>query len=153
MKHTILSIFLFIHCLGFGQNILVNGNFETGTLDNWGGYTNQVLIDDITNSFCGNNNNGDSSTFQVFTVVPETVYHVSFDYRWVSGTAAYNMTAKVKNGASGGSDLGAFVLNTTPDTWELYDIKKDPNEKNNLYGINEKKFNELQKHYFQFIKK
>lgn len=117
MKNCILLVLVLISCSFYGQNVIANGNFGTGSLSPWGGYANQVLTDDITNSLCGNDNNGDSSTFQVFSVTEGETYDVAFDYRWVSGSGTYNMTVRVKDGTTGGSNLGTLVLNTTPDTW------------------------------------
>ena len=121
MKKNTCVFLMFFSLVSFGQNLITNGNFEatsTGAMPSpWSGYANQVLIDDITNSQCGNNNNGDSSTFQVFNVTPNTTYNVAFNYRWVSGTGNYNMTVRIKDGATGGNDLQTLVLNTTPDTW------------------------------------
>ncbi|GGK12184.1 hypothetical protein GCM10007962_03110 [Yeosuana aromativorans] len=117
MKKHILLILVIMSCSIYGQNIIVNGNFGTGSLSPWSGYANQVLTDDITNSLCGNDNNGDSSTFQVFSVTEGVTYDVAFDYRWVSGSGTYNMNVVVKDGATGGSNLGLLTLNTTPDFW------------------------------------
>ena len=67
MKQFIfLSIALLSQIL-ISQNLIQNGNFEDGK-NNWSGYNNQVLLDDISNSFVGNVNNGDGFFFQVFTI-------------------------------------------------------------------------------------
>jgi len=34
------------------------------------------------------------------------------------------------------TDKWKLIHNKTPDTWELYDLVKDPNETNNIYGHN-----------------
>ena len=116
MKKITLLFTLLTVSLSFGQNLIVNGDFETGDVAPWGGFKNQVVTDDITSSLAGNINNGDGSLTQTFTVTPDAMYNVSFDYRWVlAGGAA--MTVLVKDGATGGSDLGTFTLNTTVDTW------------------------------------
>jgi len=123
MKKSIFLIGLLYSCLNFGQNLIVNGNWEaSGTMSGvpapWTSMNpTQVIVDDLTNSKCGNINNGNGTIYQVFNVTPNETYNVVFDYRWVSGTGNYNMTTRVKDGASAGSDLGTLVLNTTPDAW------------------------------------
>ena len=123
MKKGILLVWIINSCLSFSQNIIVNGNWEaTGTMSGvpapWMSINpTQVLVDDLTTSTCGNINNGNGTIYQVFNVTPNETYNVVFDYRWVSGTGTYNMTARVKDVSSGGSDLGTLVLNNTPDTW------------------------------------
>ena len=123
MKNGILIIWILYSCFCFGQNLMVNGNWEsTGTMSGvpvpWiSENLTQVLVDDLTNSRCGNINNGFGSIYQVFDVIPEVTYNVVFDYRWVSGTGTYNMTARVKDGATAGNDLATLVLNTIPDAW------------------------------------
>lgn len=123
MKPYILLAIVLTSTFIYGQNIIVNGNWEaTGTMAGvpapWMSENlTQILVDDLTNSTCGNINNGFGSIYQVFDVVPEKTYNVAFDYRWVSGSGTYNMTARVKDGATGGNDLEILVLNTTPDAW------------------------------------
>ncbi|MDG1730696.1 MAG: family 16 glycosylhydrolase [Algibacter sp.] len=116
MKENILIIALLISYLSLGQNLITNGNFETGDLSPWTGFKNQVVIDDLTNSRSGNINNGDGSLVQTFTVTPGETYNVVFNYRWVAAGGT-NMTARVLEGVSGGSELGSFVLSTIVDVW------------------------------------
>jgi beta-glucanase (GH16 family) len=118
IKKYVLLVALCFPIIGFAQNLITNGNFETGNTSSWGGFNNQVLTDDMTNSSVGNVNNGEGSLLQVFTVIPGATYDVTFDYKWVSGSGNYNMTARVKEDASGGSDLGTLVLNSTPNVWQ-----------------------------------
>lgn len=117
IKAILRVIFVLFTFVVYGQNVLVNGNFQTGSVAPWDGFKNQVVTDNITNSLCGNVDNGDGSLFQVFSVTSGDTYNVVFDYRWVSGTGNYNMTVRVKDGASGGSDLEVFQLDNTPDSW------------------------------------
>ena len=121
MKKITLLIVLLTTAFSFGQNLLTNGDFEsteTGSMPApWAGYANQVVVDAISGSQAGNNNNGDSSTLQVFTVTPGETYNATFDYRWVSGSGGYALTANIKDGATGGSSLGTFICSTTPDVW------------------------------------
>jgi len=79
-----LIIVIFAQAI-FSQNLITNGNFENGK-NNWNGYNNQVLNDDLINSNVGNINNGEGSLLQVFVMESGKTYNVAFDYRWVSGT-------------------------------------------------------------------
>jgi hypothetical protein len=115
-----ITIAIFAHSL-FSQNVISNGNFEDGK-NNWNGYNNQVLFDDIANSNVGNVNNGEGSLFQVFRMTPGTTYNAAFDYRWVSGTGNYNMTVRIKTGATAGDDLADINLNSTPNVWHTATI-------------------------------
>lgn len=116
MKKITFLLVLLTTTLSFGQNLLTNGDFETGSVDPWTGYKNQVVTDDLSSSLSGNINNGDGSLIQTFTVVPGEKYDVAFSYRWVLAGGA-DMTVRVKDGSSGGSDLGTYVLSTVVDTW------------------------------------
>jgi len=45
-----------------------------------------------------------------------------------------------------------LIYNDTPQTWEFYDLKNDPNELNNLYNENSEEVKFLKErlvHYFQ----
>lgn len=123
MKKLFLILLLFFNSvISFSQNLIVNGDFENTAVGPvqlpWDGYNNQILIDDILTTKVGNVNNNAGSLFQVVNVTSGTTYHLTFDYRWVSGATNYNMTVNVKDGATGGSNIGSgFVLNTTPDVW------------------------------------
>jgi hypothetical protein len=99
------------------QNLISNGNFETGDRTGWDGFNNQVLIDNLTNSKVGNVNNGEGSLLEILSVSPGETYKVTFNYRWVSGNGDYAMTVRVKEGSAAGDDLGALVLEATPDVW------------------------------------
>lgn len=117
MKKYILLIAIFVSVLSFGQNLISNGNFESNK-ENWSGFNNQVLKDDITNSFIGNVNNAEGSLLQVFSLTAGKTYNIAFNYRWVSGSGNYNMTVRIKSGASGGVDLNTLVLDTNPNVWK-----------------------------------
>jgi beta-glucanase (GH16 family) len=115
------TISLFCIMIGAGssaisQNLLSNGNFESGNISPWQGFKNQVLTDDITNSSVGNIDNGDGSLYQVFNVTPNQTYHVAFDYRWVNAGLS-NMTVRIKDGTSGGNNIASFTLNQTVNQW------------------------------------
>lgn len=124
-KYLLPVIFLAGVVVSSAQNLVVNGNFETGMLAPWGGFNNQVLTDDMTSSFVGNANNAEASLFQEFDVMPGLTYKVVFQYRWVSGATSYNCIVRVKDAANlppnmtliGGTTADGFKLNETPDTW------------------------------------
>ena len=121
MKNTFLIVLLAINsALIFSQNLIENGNFESTAVGSvhlpWDGYNNQILKDDILTTKAGNINNNAGSLFQVINVTSGTIYHLTFDYRWVYGATNYNMVVNVKDGAIGGSNIGTgLVLNTTPN--------------------------------------
>tara|TARA_B110000902_G_scaffold175613_1_gene199341 strand:+ start:1484 stop:3022 length:1539 start_codon:yes stop_codon:yes gene_type:complete len=121
MKKYILLFAIGVTGISFGQNLISNGNFEDGK-NYWNGYNNQVLFDDLANSKVGNVNNGEGSLFQVFSMAPATTYKVAFDYRWVLGTGNYNMTVRIKTGATAGDDLADITLNSTPNVWHTATI-------------------------------
>ena len=116
MKNTIILLLALFCIKSYAQNQISNGNFQTGNLNSWQGFNNQVLTDDITSSFVGNINNGEGSLFQTLTLESGQNYTVAFNYRWVSGSNGYamNVWAKDENGASVFGDL---TLNTNPDEW------------------------------------
>ena len=116
--HITYVLFFMFMSLNFvnAQNIVQNGDFETGDLTNWIGFNNQVVTDNLTSSFVGNANNGGASLRQDVPIAGSTDYTLTFDYRWVSGSGNYNMTVRAK-ADSNGNDLGTLVLSTTPDQW------------------------------------
>jgi beta-glucanase (GH16 family) len=116
MKKYILLVAICVSGISFGQNLISNGNFEANK-DDWDGFNNQVLKDDITNSYVGNINNGESSLFQVFSAEAGKTYKVAFNYRWVSGNGNYNINVIVKSGETDGTDLQTLTLNSIPNTW------------------------------------
>lgn len=116
MKKVLLCLSLIIMFAGYGQNAVSNGNFQTGTLESWLGFNNQVLTDNITTSLVGNVNNGEGSLYQTLTLEPNQTYTVAFSYRWVSGTSGFDMTVRAKDENSA-AVFGSFTLNTIPDEW------------------------------------
>lgn len=129
-KITFLLAFLTIGFnFNYGQNLIVNGDFETGdvgsAVPSWGGFKNRIANDDIiTPDLVGQVENGDGSLFQEISVTPGETYNVAFDYRWVTTAAANsNMTMRIKDAnnlpfnltLSTGND--GFVLNTAVDQW------------------------------------
>lgn len=129
-KITCLLAFLTIGFnFSFSQNLIVNGDFETGEIGSpvpsWGGFKNRIANDDIINpDKVGQIENGDGSLFHEFAVTPGETYNVSFDYRWVTSAAANsNLTIRIKNAQDLPPNLlftngeNGFVLNTTVDQW------------------------------------
>ncbi len=117
MKNSLSILFICLGFLGYGQNVIVNGNFQTGAKDPWQGFNNQVLNDDLTNSLVGNVNNGEGSLYQTLNLEPGQTYTVAFDYRWVSGSGGYAMNVRAKDENSA-TEFGNLVLDDTPDVWK-----------------------------------
>ena len=129
MKKITLLFTLLTISVGFGQELIVNGDFETGTIGDpvpsWNGFKNRIVNDDLTSSNSGQVENGDGSLYQTVTVTPGQTYDVSFDYRWVDSAAANSdMTVRAKDDlAAGRPNLdftdasNGLTLNTTIDTW------------------------------------
>ena len=115
-KLIIVFILLFTTSFGYTQNIILNGNFQTGNLNSWLGYNNQVLTDDLTNSIVGNINNGEGSLYQTHDLESGETYIVAFNYRWVSGSGDYTMNVRAKDENSS-NIFGSIVLDNTPDIW------------------------------------
>lgn len=116
---TMLAICFGIFAVN-AQNLITNGDFETGELDPWAGFNNQVTTDDMTNSEVGNVNNGEGSLFQLVDVNPGETYTLDFDYRWVGADVGnYTMIFRIRDEDTGGADgvLEAITLNDTPDEW------------------------------------
>jgi hypothetical protein len=127
MKKIALLLFLCMSLVGFSQNLVTNGDFETGSGSPipapWLGYSNQLVVDDLTGSNVGNGNANASSFYQVLEVSPNTTYDVIFDYRWKDNavTTSNAMTVRVKDGVSDtvGPNIATLTLQTTfaLDTW------------------------------------
>ncbi len=118
MKFTKILLLYLLVTTGFihSQNLIENGNFETGNVYPWNGFKNHVTTDDITNSKVGNIQNGDGSLYQTFNVVSGEVYQVFFDYRWVNPGGS-NMTVRIKDDAAGGAIIAEFDLQQAVDVW------------------------------------
>ena len=69
MKTLYFTFFICLTSLLYSQNLIVNGNFETGVVSPWQGFKNHITTDNLTNSEVGNIENGDGSLFQVFNVI------------------------------------------------------------------------------------
>ncbi len=112
-----LTACLILNSFAFGQNLLLNGSFESGMLASWMGYNHQVLVDPLTNSFAGNVNNGEGSLYQTLRLTPGETYTVVFDYRWVGGAGDYHMNVRAKDEQSP-IVFGSLILDTAPDLWK-----------------------------------
>jgi hypothetical protein len=134
-KITLLFLTLLISSIGFSQNLVVNGDFQTGAVgdpvESWGGYKNRIAIDDITTSNVGQIENGDGSLFHLIDVTPGDTYDVSFKYRWLSSGGASDavLIARVKDDlASGKPNLtftdnsDGFTFSTNLDEWLTADF-------------------------------
>jgi len=132
MKKITFLIALLSISLSFGQNLIVNGDFETGSpgdpVPDWGGFKNRIANDDIiTPDKVGQVENGDGSLFQEVSVTPGETYNVTFDYRWLGsgGATGSALTVRVKEVGNlannldliGGTTSNGYTLNTTVDQW------------------------------------
>lgn len=132
-KITLLFIALFISSIGFSQDLIQDGTFETqtgaitSTSTPWAGFNSQVLGAAAANDpNTANGNNSESSIFQLVTVTPGETYNLSFDYKWISGNGNYVLTVRLKDNLAtgkpnlditGGTSADGFKLETTTDTW------------------------------------
>jgi hypothetical protein len=129
-KFTLLFLTLLISSIGFSQNLVVNGDFQTGAIgdlvESWAGYKNRIAIDDITTSNVGQIENSDGSLFQLIDVTAGETYDVSFKYRWLSSGDASKvvLTARVKDELGTGKpnlnftdNTSGFTFNTGLDEW------------------------------------
>jgi hypothetical protein len=67
------------------DELVVNGNFETGMVAPWGGFKNGVsTTEPKTGAFCGQLQNHDASLFTIIDVVPEKTYLLKYSTRWAS---------------------------------------------------------------------
>lgn len=134
-KITLLFLTLLISSIGFSQNLVVNGDFQTGAIgdpvESWGGFKNRIAVDDITTSNVGQVENGDGSLFHLIDVTPGDTYDVSFKYRWLGSGGAANavLTARVKDElASGRPNLdftdnsNGYTFSTNLDEWLTADF-------------------------------
>tara|TARA_R110002049_G_scaffold263116_1_gene439263 strand:- start:25609 stop:27231 length:1623 start_codon:yes stop_codon:yes gene_type:complete len=124
MKKSLLFIYLISSYLTFSQNLVQFGDFEYLTYgglpkETWQGSRAQVLDDDLTNSNVINLNNNDATGYQIIDVVPNSNYEFHFDYRWLSGSGTYNLTATINEyNTNIGDAIVSFVCDTEPDIWK-----------------------------------
>ncbi len=116
----------------FTHNLATNGDFKTDDLKAWVGTNSQVLTDTdnltivnrnaspdiVRKKPVGSINNDAGTLAQTIEVYPGVSYTVSFDYKWVSGTGAYGLTARVYRDLLSTTTIGSVVLNNTvPNVW------------------------------------
>jgi PKD repeat protein len=132
-RFTLLIALLGTLSLTFGQNLIVNGDFEIPGMAAdpvpapWGGFKNRIRIDTTINSYVGQITNGDGSLFQEFSVQPDSEYVVTFDYFWIGSSGAANtvLTVRVKDANNlptnldliGGTSSDGYKLDETVDQW------------------------------------
>lgn len=66
------------------NDVVVNGTFETGSLEPWSGFKNSVESNDFMGSYCGKIESGDASLFQVVDLEPGKTYEFKFHAKWAS---------------------------------------------------------------------
>ncbi|TLX71371.1 hypothetical protein E9993_20595 [Labilibacter sediminis] len=82
------------------NNIIINGGFETGALDPWQGFKNNVSLEAFAGVYGGKIENHDGSLFQVITVEPGQTYEVTFYCKWESAPPKqFNFLVKEETGA------------------------------------------------------
>jgi len=85
MRKITLFLFSMLLTLGLGaQELIVNGDFETGDKTGWLGYNNAVdAAEGVGGSFAGRiNDNADGSLLQIPLVTAGNTYNVTFSARW-----------------------------------------------------------------------
>lgn len=102
------------------DNLIVNGNFETGQIAPWQGFKNGVVTsattEPHTGTFCGRIENGDGSLLYVADVKPDTTYTLTFFSKWRENISN-SFSAKLRNNAD---NALLFSLPDMPmtDQWE-----------------------------------
>ena len=104
------------------ENLIVNGDFETGESDPWSGYKSGAVGEATTTAFegsyCGRIERNDGSLFQVISVEAGKTYEVSFQSKWIEATTnTFSLKIKEEGGAKA--------------TLHSYDIPKDTDWKAN----------------------
>ncbi|MEN8157108.1 MAG: carbohydrate binding domain-containing protein [Bacteroidota bacterium] len=97
MKNILLTLIGAFILAGAGlnaQNLVVNGDFETGVKAPWNSWNNAVISDEANvyeGTWSGRlNNNKPASFFQVITVTPGNTYDVSFTAKWGADPGWYS---------------------------------------------------------------
>jgi len=102
------------------DELLTNGNFETGAIEPWGGFKNGVVgaatTEPHTGNFCGRIENNDGSLFTIVDVEPGKAFTLSFFSKW--SEAITNSFKPVIRNNNGNALL--FTLDFVPMTnvWE-----------------------------------
>ena len=103
------------------DELLVNGGFETGTIEPWQGFKNGIYTaDPRTGGFAGRIENGDGSLYTVAPVEAGKTYVLKFATKWAEAGDSNVLRPVLRNDAVGG---GAGLLLRydpvpTTDQWE-----------------------------------
>lgn len=102
------------------NNLILNGGFESGTAEPWGGFKNGAVGDATTipfeGNYCGRIENGDGSLFQIVPVEAGVTYTIKLQSKW-NQEVTQSFTAKIRNTADNAVlfDLGPMP---TSAEWE-----------------------------------
>ena len=102
------------------NEILVNGGFETGLIDPWGGFKNGIFsADAFTGNFSGKIENGDGSLFQLAPVTGGKTYILKFASRWRDNLSTNVLKPAIRDNDVSGSAGLLFQLDpvSTTDQW------------------------------------
>jgi hypothetical protein len=102
------------------DEILINGNFETGTIAPWQGFKNGIYTVNPNNgSFAGKIENGDGSLFTVATVEEGKTYVLKFATKWQEAGDSNVLRPVLRNNdISGGAGLlQRYDPVSTSDQW------------------------------------
>lgn len=124
MKKTTLLLCSMLLSLGLGaQDLIVNGDFETGDKTGWKGYNNGVVAaEGVDGSFAGRiNDNADGSLLQTPTVVAGNTYNISFSARWGSDPGSTDMGIALQS--TPGNVLFAQTERVTSTEWATVDTQ------------------------------
>lgn len=124
MKKTTLLLCSMLLSLGLGaQDLIVNGDFETGDKTGWKGYNNGVVAaEGVDGSFAGRiNDNADGSLLQTPTVVAGNTYNISFSAKWGSDPGSTDMGIALQS--TPGNVLFAQTERVTSTEWATVDTQ------------------------------
>ncbi|QNM84323.1 family 16 glycosylhydrolase [Polaribacter pectinis] len=105
----ILILLLTVSISVNGQELITNGGFETGDFTGWTTNNCSIQANPATGAYNSNLKNSSASIKQTVTVVPGTLYNVSFKYRTFTGTATIDINATIKN------NVNDAIIATSPN--------------------------------------
>ncbi|TKG95490.1 hypothetical protein EYV94_08595 [Puteibacter caeruleilacunae] len=104
------------------NDLIVNGHFEDGKLEPWGGFNNQLiekgLITPYNGSFCGAIKNTDGSLLHFVSLEPGETYEVTFYAKWGEATDKEFKFA-VKEQTGGKKKYFQQTIEANADSWTL----------------------------------